>query len=154
MPRYIAGASFAGQNTAGRAYAVLKAGANKRLRILRATILCSVVPTTAPSFQLLRQTVAGVTPVASTTPQALDPSDVAADARLETGGFGTQPTLTTASPLDVAALPLTAGAAWVFNFMDQPIVVVNGTANGLAIYNLNASGATTGTFQASFLYEE
>jgi hypothetical protein len=154
MSRYSVGASFSGINTANRAYAVLKAGVNKQLRILRITIACSVVPTTAPLFRLLRQTVAGVTPGASATPQPLLSSDVVADARLETGGYGTQPTLSSA-PMDVAALPLVAGAAWVWNFpIDSPLIVPAGTANGLAVENNNASGATTGTFAASFLYDE
>jgi hypothetical protein len=154
MSRYSVGASFSGINTANRAYALLKAGANKQLRILRITIACSVIPTTAPLFRLLRQTAAGVTPGASATPQALLNSDVAADARLETGGYGTQPTLSS-TPMDVAALPLVAGAAWVWNFpIDSPLIVPSGTANGLAIENNNASGATTGTFAASFLYDE
>lgn len=154
MSRYSVGASFSGINTANRAYAVLKAGANKQLRILRITIACSVIPTTAPLFRLLRQTAAGVTPGTSTTPQALLGTDVAADARLETGGYGTQPTLSS-TPMDIAVLPLVAGAAWVWNFSpDAPLLVPAGTANGLAIENNNASGATTGTFAASFLYDE
>jgi hypothetical protein len=119
MARYLSAASFSGINTAGRAYAVLNAGATKRLRVLRATIAMPVICTTAPSFQLLRQTAAGVTPGATTTPQALDENDAAAAASLLTGGFGTQPTLTTASPLDAAALPLTAGAAWVWSFFGR-----------------------------------
>lgn len=154
MPRYSAAASFSGINTAARAYAVLKAGSARRLFIRRVMIAMPVIATTAPSFQLLRQTAAGVTPGATTTPQALDAADVAATAVLETGGYGTQPTLSTATPMEAAALPLTAGAGWVWNFMDVPLVVNLGTANGLAIYNLNASGATTGTFIASFLYDE
>jgi hypothetical protein len=57
--------------------------------------------------------------------------------------------------MDIAALPLVAGAAWVWNFpIDSPLIVPAGTANGLAIENNNASGATTGTFAASFLYDE
>jgi hypothetical protein len=154
MARYSVGASFSGQNTASRAYAVLKAGANKQLRILRITIGMSVVCTTAPLFLLTRQTAAGVTPGASATPQQLNGSDVAADARLETGGYGTQPTVVSTS-LDVAPLPLVAGAAWVWNFpLDSPLIILNGTANGVAIVNSNASGASTGTFAASFLYDE
>lgn len=153
MALYTVGASFSGINTAGRAYAVLNAGATRRLRVYRISIAIPVAPTTVPQLQLLRQTVAGVTPGATTTPQALDPTDAAAGASLYTGGFGTQPTLTTASPLDVGSMPVTAGAGWVWNF-STPIEVAAGTANGLAIYNAAASGATTGTWLASFLYDE
>lgn len=153
MALYTAAQSTAGINTAGRAYFTLAAGATRRLRIKRIGVAMPVAATTAPSFQLLRMTVAGVTPGATMTPTGLDPNDAASAATLAYSGFGTQPTLTTASPLQMATLPLTAGAGWVWNFAD-PIIITNGTANGIAIYNLNASGATLGTFIADFLFDE
>lgn len=152
MALYSAAASMSGINTAGKVYHCLMATAAIRPRIYRIAIAMPVACATAPAFQIRRVTAAGVTPGATLTPLALDGNDVAAVAALQSGGFGTDPT-TTATPLDMASLPLTAGAAWVWNFA-SPILIPVGTANGLAIYNANASGATLGTFVASFLYDE
>lgn len=152
MSLFSAAVSMSGINTAGKCYHTLMAGATRRLRVSRVSILMPVAPTTAPAFQLRRVTAAGVTPGATATPQALDINDAAAAATLLSGGFGTDPTTTTPA-LEAAALPLTAGAAWVWNF-PSPIIIQNGTANGLTIYNANASGATVGTFYASFMFDE
>lgn len=153
MPLYSAAASMSGINTAARAYFTLSPSSTRKQRIYRLAIAMPVACSTVPSFQVLRQTVAGVTPGASFAPIALDPGDPASGGLFASGGFGTQPTLTTSTPLDMASLPLTAGAGWVWNF-PTPIEVTLGTANGIAIYNLNASGATTGTFIGSVLFEE
>lgn len=152
MALYSAGVSMSGINTAAKCYQTLMAGASRRLRVSRVAIAMPVAPTTAPAFQLRRVTAAGVTPGATLTPIALDGNDAASAAALQSGGFGTDPT-TNSTPLDIASLPLTAGAAWVWNFA-TPIIIPAGVANGLAIYNANASGATVGTFLASFLYDE
>lgn len=153
MPLYTAGASMSGINTAGKCYHVIMAGATRRLRIKRIGLVMPVASTTAPAFQVRKVTAAGVTPGATATPSPLDPNDAATGASLLSGGFGTDPT-TTATPVDIASFPATAGAAWVWVFPEPGIIITNGTANGLAIYNANASGATTGTFVASFLYDE
>lgn len=153
MPLYTGAQSTAGINTAARAYFTLSAGSSRKIRVFRIGIGMPVASSTAPSFQILRQTVAGVTPGASFNPIALDPGDPTAAALIAYSGFGTQPTLTTSTPLAMATLPLTAGAGWVWSF-PTPIEITLGTANGIAIYNLNASGATTGTFVADFLFEE
>jgi hypothetical protein len=153
MPLYSAAASMSGINTAGRAYFVLGAGATRRLRVTRIAITMPVASTTVPQFQICRVTVAGTTPGATLAPPALDPNDAATGASLFSGGYSSQPTVTTATPLEMATLPLTAGAGWVWPF-PVPIIVTNGTANGLCIYNVAASGATTGTFVGEFTYEE
>ena len=152
MAVYSVSAQTAGVNTATLSYFALQAGATRQLRIFRIAIAMPVAPSAAPQFQLRRVTTAGVTPGATATPQALAPADAAAAAALMSGGFATAPVVS-ATALDMASLPLTAGAAWVWNF-PAGITVVNGTANGLAIYNVAASGVTLGTFSASFLYDE
>jgi hypothetical protein len=152
MALYTAGVQTAGVNTATLSYFTLQAGATRPLRIYRVVIGMPTACSTVPQLQLRRVTTAGVTPGVSTTPQALLPTDPAAAATLTSGGYGTAPVVA-ATALDVATLPLTAGAGWVWNFA-TPILVTNGTANGLAIYNVVASGATLGLFTASFFYDE
>lgn len=152
MALYSAAASMSGINTANKCYHTLMAASGSRPKVYRITLLMTVVPTTLPSFQLRRVTAAGVTPGATLTPIALDGNEQAAASALQSGGFGTDPT-TNSTPLDICAFPNTAGAAWVWNFA-SPILIPSGTANGLSIYNTIASGATTGTFIASFLYDE
>jgi hypothetical protein len=53
-----------------------------------------------------------------------------------------------------AGLATTAGGYWVWDFRDYPITIDKTAGLGLAIVNANASGATTGTFAGSFIWEE
>lgn len=152
MAIYTVGVQTAGVNTATLSYFALQAGATRLLRVSRITLAMPTAVATLPQFQLRRVTTAGVTPGVTTTPQALLPTDAATAAALHSGGFATAPVVA-AVALDVAGIPLTAGAGWVWNF-PTPLTITNGTANGVAIYNVVASGATLGLFSASFLYDE
>lgn len=153
MGLYLGGGSFSGVNTAGKCWADIMAATGSRPKIKRITLAMPVACSTVPSFQLRRITAAGTTPVGTVTPQAMDGNDQAAVSVIHTGGYSVDPTMT-AAPMDVASFPLTAGAAWVWNFGEPGLLIPSGAANGLAIFNVNASGATTGTFLVSVLHDE
>jgi len=70
------------------------------------------------------------------------------------GTGGSQPTFTNTNLMTSGALAVTAGGSFVWSFWDSPIIVPATSANGLAIANVNASGATTGTFIGSFVWDE
>jgi len=70
------------------------------------------------------------------------------------GTAGSQPTFTNTAWIQTGGLAVTAGGAFVWSFFDVPLIVPATAAAGLAIANANASGATTGTFTCSFLWDE
>lgn len=150
---YSAAGSFSGINTAGKVWADIYAGAASRPKVKRITLAMPVACSTVPAFQIRRATTAGTTPVNTLTPMPFDGNENAATSTSHTQGYTTDGTLT-ATPLDVGAFPLTAGAAWVWNFGEPGIFIPVGTGNGLVLYNANASGATLGTFLFAVLFEE
>jgi hypothetical protein len=153
--RYGAGISRAGINTADTAYFNLdQTGTAIRIQVLQVIVNIGVAPTTAPALYLVRTTVRG-TQASTLAGQPLDTGDPAALGTLDVCGTGaSQPTFTAANKIQVGGLAVTAGGAFVWTFYDHPLVI-NATAGlGLAVANANASGATTGTFYCSMLWDE
>lgn len=155
MPRYGAGVSASGVNTANTAYFNLdNTATTDRLYVRQIIVAISVAPTTAPLFYLVRTTARG-TQASTLAGLPIDPAEVAATGTLDVCGTGaSQPTFTNTNRLQVGALAVTAGGAFVWTFWDYPLIVPATAGNGLAVANLNASGATTGTFVASYLWDE
>jgi hypothetical protein len=114
----------------------------------------SVAPTTAPAFYLARTTARG-TQASTLAGQPLDPADAGGVATLDVCGTGASaPTFTAANKLTVGGLAITAGGAFIWTFPGDGLIIPATNNNGIAICNANASGATTGTFLASFLWRE
>lgn len=155
MNRYGAGISNSGINTADRAYFLLnQTGTAHRLEIVQIIVDIAVAPTTAPSFYLVRTTARG-TQTSTLAGQAYDPAHgIASLGTLDQCASATQPTFTAANKISVGALAVTAGGAWVWTFYDKPLIVTNASGNGIAVANANASGATAGTFLASYVWDE
>lgn len=133
----------AGVNVANTVMWQIRSPATKRTRILEIGVSVAVSPTTAPRFAIARDTAVGATPTSSLF-LANDPADPAALTNLDTA-WGTAPTFTTTGPFlgPVAALPVTAGAFYIWTF-PNPLVLANSA--GLVIANLAATGATLGSF--------
>ena len=154
MPRYGAGITGSGINTADRAYfALINPNSPGVLaKIVEIVVGIAVAPTTAPALYLARCTARG-TQTATLIGQALDPSASAANETLDSCS-ATQPTFTAANKIGVGALQVTAGGVWVWTFYDSPLIVPATQNNGIVIANTNASGATTGTFNCSVKWDE
>jgi hypothetical protein len=154
MPRYGAGVSPAGINTANTAYANLVGGTGDRLLVVRIVVNIAVAPTTAPSLYLARTTARG-TQASTLAGQVFDAGDVVSIGTLDVCGTGaSQPTFTNTNKIDVGGLAVTAGGSWVWTFYDKPLIVPATAGAGLAVANANASGATTGTFLVSYTWDE
>jgi hypothetical protein len=152
--RYGAAVSRAGINTADTAYFNLLGGTASRIYIVQITVNIAVAPTTAPAFYLARTTARG-TQASTLLGQALDAADVAATGTLDVcGTAGNQPTFTAGNKLASGGLAVTAGGMLIWTFYDVPLVIPATAANGLALCNANASGATTGTIHCSMLWNE
>ena len=155
MARYGAGVSRSGVNTANTAYFNLdNTGSTQRLVVRQVIVNVSVAPTTAPMFYLARTTARG-TQSSTLAGLPFDENDAAALGTLDVCGTGgSQPTFTNTAWLTTGALATTAGGAFIWTFYDAPIIVSASSGKGLAVANANASGATTGTFTCSFLWDE
>lgn len=143
-------------NTANTAYFNLDNTGTGRLFVRQVIVNIAVAPTTAPSLYLSRATARG-TQASTLAGLPLDEGDTqAAIATLDVCGTGGNvPTFSTSSLLAVGGLAVTAGGAWIWTFFDDnPLVVKTGAGNGLVVANANASGATTGTFTCSMLWDE
>lgn len=153
MALYGAGASKAGVNTANTAYFQIRPTTTAhRIRIKQIVVNIAVAPTTAPSFYLARSTANG-TVTTTLAGQALDPADAAAIGTFDSA-FSVAPTFSTTAFIATGGLAVTAGGAFIWTFYDQPLVITNATASGIVVVNANASGATTGTFVGSALWDE
>lgn len=150
--RYQAALSRAGINTAGpQLYWQLRSNNARRCRILEIGVSVSVAPSTAPSFAISRATTSLGTASTSQAGLALDPGDVGGTGILESAWSGA-PTIATTYHRSFA-LAVTAGGGFIWSFMpDRPLVLAPDSA--LQIVNLNASGATTGTFLSYVLWDE
>jgi hypothetical protein len=141
----------AGVNTANTVLAELRAASNARAILRQVKITMAVLPTTAPRFVIARPTN---TPAGGTNnvPIAFDNADAAALSQFLTN-WTTTPTFATAGPwLEVGGLPLTLGAGLIWTYPGQGLVIP--TSGSLILADLNASGATLGSFDVSFLWEE
>lgn len=154
MPRYGAGVTRAGVNTANTAYFNLLGGTGDRLLVRQVIISVAVAPTTAPQWYLVRTTARG-TQASTLAGLPFDTADVAANGTLDVCGTGASaPTFTNTNWITTGALAVTAGGAFVWSFWDVPLIVPATSGNGLAIANANASGSTTGNFNGSFVWDE
>jgi hypothetical protein len=152
MAGYRVAVNRSGVNTANTVLVELRASATDRIVVREVGIAMAVLPTTAPRFVLARQsnTPAGGT---NTVPEKSDSADGAAAASFFTTGWTTTPTFATGGPwLQVAGLPLTLGAGLIWTFSGNGLVV--GLSGSLLLADLNASGATLGSFDTYFAWEE
>lgn len=153
MDRFGAGVTMSGINTANLAYFLLLGGATRRLRIRQIMVNIGVAPTTAPAFALVRTTVRG-TQASTLAGLPLDTGVPAGIGTLDVCASATQPTFTVGNQIARGGLAITAGGVYVWSFWDVPLIVPATAAAGLAVVNVNASGATTGTFSCSMLWDE
>jgi hypothetical protein len=150
---YAAAFSRAGINTADSVYANLWNAGSTRIKLFEVAVGIAVAPTTAPLLYLVRTSARG-TQTATLAGQALDPADAAAAATVDST-WSANPTKAgaiTAAGIVAGGLAVTAGGLLVWQFYDEPLVLAAGA--GLAIANVNASGATTGTFAGHFKWRE
>lgn len=153
MARYGAGASKAGVNTANTQYfSVRNTSTTTRIRVRQLVVAVAVAPTTAPAFYLSRTTANG-TETTSLAGQAFDPGEPTA-LGLFVSAWSGAPTFSTTAWHGNGALAVTAGGAFIWTFYDEPLILAAATTAGIAIVNANASGATTGTFHGSALWDE
>jgi hypothetical protein len=153
MARYsVAPVNKAGVNTANTVMWELRSASTDRVYIREIGLFIVVAPTTAPSLVLARTTN---TPAGATnlTPIGADPADAAASAVFSTAWATTAPTFTTAGPfIRNIGLPVTAGSGAIWSFADEPVVLA--VSSGLCIANLNATGATLGSFGCYVVFDE
>jgi hypothetical protein len=152
MATYSVAVNRAGVNTANTVLSELRTAATTRAILRQVKISMAVLPTTAPRFALARatNTPAGGTAVAG---QPFDPADAAALTSHFNTGQSTVPTFTTGGPFLVAGgLPLTLGAGLIWTFPGQGLVIP--VSSSLLLANLNASGATLGSFDIDLMWEE
>lgn len=157
MGTYQAGWSHVGVNTADQVYANLTVATatSARPRIKEIGVNISVAPTTAPLFYIVRTTARG-TQTATLAGLPLDPADPACIGTLDTT-WSAQPTkagTVGTAALAVGGLAVTAGGMLIFTFYDFPLTIPNTSGAGLALVNSLASGATTGTFNGYFKWDE
>ena len=153
MGTYVGGFSRAGINTANSPVANLnQTGTSARLHIVEIGVGVAVAPTTAPMFYLTRATARG-TQTATLAGLPVDAADPAAGGTVDTT-WSANPTFSTTNYLVMGGLAVTAGGFLVWTFYDDPLVVIATAGNGITIANVNASGATLGTFAGYFKWHE
>ena len=152
MPFYhVAFNGKAGTNTANKIIANLWCPSSKA-RIVEVAVFLQTVTTTAPLFALQRSTARG-TQSTTLTPIKKDEDDAATTVVCDTA-WSVDPTFATTNPqLRCAGIALAAGNGVIWN-LDQIEVGKAATAGGLALYNVNATGATLGSYAGYFYYEE
>ncbi len=150
--RYAVGLNRAGVNTANTVLAELRAAATARVFVEEFGISMAVLPTTAPRFVLTRP---NNSPVGGTNnvPNPLDVADAASLSSFFLTGQSTAPTFVTAGPyIQAGGLPLTLGAGLLWTFPGQGLAIPLG--GSLLLANLNASGATLGSFDLYIKWRE
>jgi hypothetical protein len=151
MARYSVGLNRAGVNSANTVLAELRAASTARIKLLEVGISVAVAPTTAPRLVLGRPTN---TPVGGTNnvPVADDAGDGASLSTFFTTGWSTTPTFSTSGPwARVLDLPVTVGANVLWTFPEGFWMALSGS---VVLANLNASGATLGSFDMYFMWDE
>jgi hypothetical protein len=151
MALYQAVFTVAGVNSTTNVLAMLKTAATDRAIIREIGVFIEAVESNAPIFGLARMNAVGTGTITTATPMLSDPADGAASAVLETAWTTTKPTLLAGVGRRVS-VPLAVGNGAIFDFTNRGLVVPVST--GLALYQVNASGATTGTIGGHFVWEE
>ena len=152
MATYSIALARAGVNTANTVMTEIRTAATARAVLREVGVSFGTLTATAPRFVLARPTN---TPAGGTNnvPIPHDTSDGAALTGFYTTGQTTVPTFATGGPfLKVAGIPLTLGAGFIWTFPGQGLLVP--TSSSLLLANLNASGATLGSFDIYFTWEE
>src|SRR4051812_35453781 len=152
MPYYhVAFNGKAGTNTANTIIANLWCPSSKA-RVIECGVFIQTVQTTAPLFALQRSTARG-TQSSTLTPIKKDEDDAATSVVMDLT-WSVAPTFSTANPqMRCGAVALAAGNGVIWN-LDGLEVGKAATAGGLALYNVNATGATLGSYAGYFYYEE
>lgn len=153
--RFEAALSRSGINTAGpQLYWQLRSTTAIRLRVLEIGIAIRSAPTTAPAFMLARATSSLGTANVSLAGQAMDAGDANGVGVFESG-WSSGPGLNS-TYRRMMGLPVTAGGGFIWSWpVDSPLIIgAASTPHALQILNANASGATTGTFDAYAVWEE
>jgi hypothetical protein len=153
VPRFSAGGTRSGTNTAGTEYFVLQTNTpTAPARIREIGIGIAVAPTTAPAFYVSKQTATGT---AGTTLAGVLSDGTASTSSLynfvTNSGNGT---FSTSAFIRYGALATTAGGMLIWTFYDEPLILETTSGHGVAVVNANASGATTGTFIAYMVWDE
>jgi hypothetical protein len=149
MSRHSASFSISGFNTAGSALLNLKASSTVPVTLVEVGIFYAVLSTNAMQLGLVRMNVAGTATITSTAGMA-HTTGATSTAVLETG-WGTRPSMTGTIGRQMT-LPLTIGAGIVWPMQDGGIIVP--VSGGLCLQTINASGATAGTINGWFTWEE
>lgn len=124
--------------------------ATRKVRVTEIGIFIQTAPTTAPVFAVARSTTRG-TQTATLTPTARDPADIAATSVLDTT-WSANPAFSTTVLFRAGGVPLAIGNGIVWAFGPNGIEVAIGA--GLCLFNINATGATLGSFSGYFELSE
>lgn len=150
MSRYDVTHTKAGVNTANTIMWQLRAASTQRVELLELGVAVSTgPPSTNPQFRLVRAATLG-TSTATVTPQPEDPGNAPAVTLLDTT-WSTAPTLA-ANDLRSFPVPASIGAGIVWTWYDKPLTIP--ISGGLCIVNLNATGATLGSFSIYAYFNE
>jgi hypothetical protein len=140
----------AGVNTANTIMWQHRTTASSRVRIYEIALAVDTVTTTGPSWRLNRTTAVG-TSTATVSPEEQDPGGGAATSLLDIT-WSSNPTLGS-NDLRRYATPQTVGSGIVWTWPDHRPLIIPASA-GMAIVNGNATGASTGFFVVTFVFEE
>jgi hypothetical protein len=149
MAIHSAGFSIAGVNTAATNLLNLKAASTTPIRVVEIGVSYTVLSTTAYDLGIIRMNAVGTGTITSTA-GAPHETGGTSTAVLETAWVTTRPT-STGSFFRRATLPLTLGATYIFPIATGIFVPVSG---GLILQGISASGATTGTLEGYFSWDE
>jgi hypothetical protein len=149
MPFYHVGFSNrAGINTANSPIVNLWS-ATRLCRIHEVAVFIQVAQTTAPVFALARASARG-TQTATLAPIRKDETDIAATATLDTT-WSANPTFSNAAPhIRAGGVPLAIGNGIIWNLDELEVSI----GQGLCLFNINASGATLGSYAGYIFYQE
>jgi hypothetical protein len=152
MSLYSVGQKVNGVNTANTVMWQLKTAAGSRARIREIIVSVGSAPSTAPVFVLADSTALG-TSTTSVLGRALEPGDPISLTSFCTA-WSSAPTFATGGPFpQLIALPVTAGSGVIWQWAYGEELILN-VSSSLCIANLNASGATVGSFTCSAKWQE
>jgi len=143
-----------GTNTANTQLVNLAGGTGARLFIREVYLVCTTAPTTAPLFAFGRSTAAGTT---STTATSIghDPGSASAVGVLGlTWSVAPTFTNTAANRARVKAMTAAVGQEAYWPFYDIPLIIAATSGAGAILWNVNASGATTGAYAGHVVWDE
>jgi hypothetical protein len=144
--------SISGVNTANTTLLNLKAASTRGFALIEFGVSYTVLSTTAYDLGLVRMNAVGTGSITSTAgaPHSGMTSEASATV-LETVWATARPTRT-GTRFRRLTLPLTIGAGVIWQFGPEGIFVP--PAGGLCLEGISASGATTGTLEGYFCWDE